>query len=250
MKKNLIIGIAGEKNTGKDTVAKMIASIFIEGYIASNYRNYNMYYTNKDYHGSNVIAFGDAVKEAVSLIFGIDIKVLYDRNGKDASYYCFDDFSVRNEEYVKSNRYFIIEPIHLSDNNLNKARTNNNGKTCIKVRHILQYFGTEIGRNLLHDNVWINATINKIKKELDKQDKISKHFNYVVIPDVRFKNEADAIHKQGGIIIRLKRDTGNKDNHFSEIIDFNDFDYVIENDSTLMRLFHKVKSVIGDELTK
>jgi len=61
-------------------------------------------------------------------------------------------------------------------------------------RMALQRIGTEVGRDIFNENIWINI--------LEK--KIDKNKNYV-ITDVRFANEIKWIQKQGGILIEVKR---------------------------------------------
>ena len=62
-------------------------------------------------------------------------------------------------------------------------------------RLAMQTLGTEWGRALIGSNVWVNATLNRIKS-LDK----------VVITDMRFKNEANAVHDiSGAASVRIVR---------------------------------------------
>lgn len=61
-------------------------------------------------------------------------------------------------------------------------------------RLALQLMGTEVGRNVFGENLWIHALENKI----------NKNENYV-ITDVRFQNEIEWIRKQKGILIEIRR---------------------------------------------
>lgn len=61
-------------------------------------------------------------------------------------------------------------------------------------RMALQKLGTESGRDVFGQDIWVNA--------LEKR--IHDHEN-VVVADVRFSNEIDAIIKFGGKVIRIKR---------------------------------------------
>lgn len=60
-------------------------------------------------------------------------------------------------------------------------------------RRALQLFGTEAGR-ACHPDVWVRALL----RQLDEPGAPER----VVIPDVRFQNEVDAIVNAGGIVIR------------------------------------------------
>lgn len=65
-------------------------------------------------------------------------------------------------------------------------------------RQMLQSMGTEWGRNTIHDEIWIRITMERIKPELDCG-------RSVVITDVRFDNEAQAILAAGGEVWRVAR---------------------------------------------
>ena len=62
-------------------------------------------------------------------------------------------------------------------------------------RLALQLMGTEVGRDIFHENFWVLNLENKMR-DTDK--------NYV-ITDVRFPNEMEFVHKQGGILIEVQR---------------------------------------------
>lgn len=87
------------------------------------------------------------------------------------------------------------------------------------AREVLQYVGTEIFRKM-HGNVWIDLLMEKIK---------SDDSEIAVIADCRFDNEAAAVKENGGILIKLTRNT-DPDDHISEN-GFKDtvFDKVIDN---------------------
>jgi hypothetical protein len=61
-------------------------------------------------------------------------------------------------------------------------------------RTALQLMGTEVGRKVFHENLWIISLLNRARG----------HDN-VVITDVRFKNEIKTIRKDGGFVVRVKR---------------------------------------------
>lgn len=104
-------------------------------------------------------------------------------------------------------------------------------KFADEIRGLLQRLGTECGRQILGDNVWVNAAL---------YDTIPSE-NYV-ITDVRFPNEAKAIRDRGGRLVRINRPgIGPINNHPSETsLDDFVFDYYIQNDDTLEALQRKV----------
>lgn len=112
-----------------------------------------------------------------------------------------------------------------------------------------QKVGTECMRDNLSKEVWINALFADYKCEKDTNgdgDCGFKHCKRVHIPnwivtDVRFKNEAQAILNNDGILIRIEGDpagiraSSNRDHtHPSEtdLDDFN-FSYIIHNTGTI-----------------
>lgn len=62
-------------------------------------------------------------------------------------------------------------------------------------RLALQLMGTEVGRQVFHENFWVHALDNKLKGSTDN----------FVITDVRFKNEIDYVQNNGGILIEVRR---------------------------------------------
>lgn len=66
-------------------------------------------------------------------------------------------------------------------------------------RKCLEYLGTEVFRNNFEQDFWIKIFQRNVSDILDSGGKI-------VVPDMRFKNEADAIEKMGGTIMVVYRD--------------------------------------------
>lgn len=61
-------------------------------------------------------------------------------------------------------------------------------------RHAMQTLGTDWGRALICENLWADAALRDLHPAIS-----------YVFDDVRFDNEADAIRKAGGKIVRLHR---------------------------------------------
>lgn len=93
-----------------------------------------------------------------------------------------------------------------------------------QIRLLLQRMGTEVGRMLLGENVWVDIVARQIYKGQ----------NYV-ITDVRFPNEVDYIHYLGGKVVRIIRPGVEPVNsHVSDSgIGALETDGVIVNDGTL-----------------
>lgn len=125
-------------------------------------------------------------------------------------------------------------------------------------RLALQLMGTEVGRKIFHENLWIISLLNR-----------ARGHNNVVITDVRFKNEINTIRKDGGFVVRVKRgpepdfyDTALKANlyydqrcikemqerkiHLSEWEWIGcEYDYVISNEGSLKDLESNVDSMLN-----
>jgi dephospho-CoA kinase len=112
-----------------------------------------------------------------------------------------------------------------------------NTKWRMSWRKFAQTIGTNVFRDTFNSNTWL--IIMKIK--------LTKNRNQdIIIPDVRFNNEAIFIRLLGGNIIGVSRDTGLLDRHKSEkgiccdLIDFN-----IENNSSIYDYHSKIKRLVG-----
>jgi hypothetical protein len=64
-----------------------------------------------------------------------------------------------------------------------------------EVRQLLQRLGTEAGRKVLGENIWIETALRGY----------TSHSAPVVITDVRFDNEAQAVVNAGGHVIKIER---------------------------------------------
>jgi len=134
----------------------------------------------------------------------------------------------------------------------------------LSPRIMLQSLGTEWGRQEVDEDIWINELISTATKVLQghdysREEGISANKtmvipNGVVVSDVRFKNELDAIHTAGGKLIRVCRESADKKakklgiaGHASEAeqATFSDdlFDAVIQNEGTLPDLYKNLDVV-------
>lgn len=65
-------------------------------------------------------------------------------------------------------------------------------------RWAMQSLGTEWGRDMIAPDLWVRTAMGRA-------DRIRKQGRSVVITDVRFTNEAQAIRDSGGLIVRVRR---------------------------------------------
>lgn len=103
------------------------------------------------------------------------------------------------------------------------------GEIGIRPREAFQGIGTEFGRKYIHELFpTLRVDIGSIWIEIFKRN----YKNNMVISDVRFQNEAEAIKEMGGIIILIDSKYSKEDGHESERIDVR-ADYVIKNWGTI-----------------
>lgn len=247
---NYIIGIAGNKNAGKDTIANMINYIFKRGVTKASYADWALQKAKLYNLQDRIIHFADGNKDILSILFSIDRMYFDSRRYKDEAYYNITTGNFIDPIVVEHDkRWRIITIDMLKEHSLsyiiNHNDSNYNTKfDAIKLRTLLQYFGTEICRNQLGNDIWIKATMNKATT-------IANSRRLCVIADVRFENEADSIRCINdlplyGRVVKIVRNIdkiGNNDKHESEQ-GINNYDYLIENNGSLMQLFYKVLDII------
>lgn len=242
--KNYVIGIAGVKNSGKDTVASMINYIFAAGVSKAKYQDWVIKKESYDYqYKDRIIHFADPLKDVLSIIYNLPRNYFDNRKFKDECWYCFETNSFINDFTAFSVGYSVItiENILEAGSLKNRLDTYKGVRNAIKLRTLLQYFGTNVCRNELSDNIWIKSAMSKI---IDK----AESRRLCIVPDVRFVNEADALRISndslyGGVIRLTRNDSEDNNEHESEIIDFIT-DEVIENNGTKMALFYKVLNYV------
>ena len=174
-------------------------------------------------------SFAATLKDAVSAVFGWDRELLEGRTTESRAW---------REQ---------IDPWWA--NRLNMPN--------LTPRLVLQRWGTEVARRSWHDDTWIASLENKLNKA----------HNDIVITDVRFPNEIQAVRNAGGIVIRVVR--GPEPEWYDVAVDTNqgtfnhmaqaypevhpsewawigtDFDAVIDNNANgLDPLFTQVKHLV------
>ena len=112
------------------------------------------------------------------------------------------------------------------------------------ARYMMQTLGTEWGRKMIGDTIWIDAASRQIAQQLKTTD--------VVVDDCRFDNEADAVHALGGIVIEIMRPGCSSGmSHASEAgITTAKIDYCVLNARTPEWLHAWVKNVVNNHQPK
>jgi|SanBayMetagenome_1026888.scaffolds.fasta_scaffold08320_3 adenylate kinase family enzyme len=116
-------------------------------------------------HGFVKLSFADAVKDATAAIFGWP-RALLEGDTLESR-----EFRETKDEWWSKKFEFDFSP-----------------------RLALQLMGTEAGRNVFHQDVWVHALERK-----------AEMYKNVVIADVRFPNEIDWMRSKGGFAVRVQR---------------------------------------------
>lgn len=219
-----LIGISGKKQHGKDTLANFISS------------EHPAKYTH--------FKFADKLKDMVCVLLGCTRMELEDPTYKETplgeEWWMWKSYTLHGAPVLINYKDYPNSAKVSTHINYSLKIKYFDSPTLIKTtpRLILQLLGTECGREIIHPNIWINATMNAVARN---------HLPGAIITDVRFPNEAEAVKKKGGIVIRIERSSENSsDNHPSEIAldDYENFDYKIYNDGTLEDLRKWVNETI------
>ena len=107
---------------------------------------------------------------------------------------------------------------------------------CYTPRHMMQTLGTEWGRHMIDGDIWVKAFARLNAGRC------------VIVPDVRFENEAELV-REHGVLIHLVGRGGIEGNHVSEnAIEFKPGDIVIDNSRDLAWLHAQVdgNAVLSD----
>lgn len=237
----MIIGISGKIGSGKDTIAKMIKFITL-----INFNEFNKLRTE---HNEKIDLFQFYIDRADEIVKGSNWEIKrYADKVKDVI--CILIGCTREQ----------LEDQKFKNKKLGKEWTING--YILTPRDLLQLVGTDCGRNVIHPDIWVNATMKDylirtfckdcdhlIKSIYDIKECCEDKIDYPnwIIPDVRFINEAKAIEERG-FVIRVNRnfhlDNLKINKHESETnLDNYKFKYVIEN-TTMDQLFNDVLIIL------
>src|SRR5512139_111227 len=111
------------------------------------------------------------------------------------------------------------------------------GKT---PRHAMQTIGTDWGRLMIGEDLWVNAWKRLVLNHNEEQP--------IVCDDVRFDNEVAAVRELGGIIVQIERPMAERiyvSNHASEQLECVP-DLTVHNDGSLEEYRAKI-TLLADE---
>lgn len=170
------------------------------------------------------MSFAESLKDVVSSVFGWDRKLL-------------DGSTKESREWREQVDPWWAKRLDMPN---------------LTPRWVLQYWGTEVGRQHFHTDIWVASLENKLLTVSDK----------IVITDARFFNELDMINNSNGYLIRVERgpipdwyETASRINHNlsdEELSvhpsEFRSVGYpyheIISNDSSLDDLYNKIDLIV------
>lgn len=298
-----IISVSGRIFSGKDTVGRIIQIV-----------TDSPHFTNEGVVSFldkpaldpkwEIKKFADKLKDIVCMLLGCSREQLEDREfkekplGEEWHKFISAKFPKRTSEEIANSDSILVESLY----------------EVLTPRKLLQRIGTDLFRDQLHPNIWVNALMSEYKgiqiafhkgDYMGKCKKCGVQMNGVdkrqtrckkcceevlypnwIITDTRFPNELKAVKDKEGITIRVIREdefskcledieyfysnyvtiNGEKPTvrnidrsifskyklknppHESETaLDNAEFDYVIENDGTLLELVEKVRKILTKE---
>lgn len=241
----MIIGVSGYSGSGKDLVGTIIQYL-----VANNQSGYNNSNTTlneviksqeehdwwlEEQSGWEIKKWAGKLKEIASMLTGIPKHKFEDQEFKKTNLGEEWNEDVSTIRYTEKGSYIT------------------NKFAPMTVREFLQKLGTDGLRDGLHENVWVNALMSDyIPDDVQWSDgpiggyEPGTEFPNWIITDTRFPNEAEAIRKKDGILIRVER-PGVKpiNNHPSETsLDDYKFDHYVPNDGSVEDLAEKIKHIL------
>lgn len=198
-----LIGLSGYAQTGKDTVGQLLVQEW-------------------DYQR---VAFADSLREMLYALNPM-VDAVIDTSLIDVPEWGLTTFAVQA----------LVDEVGWERA---KAAPASEGSEQWSVRAYLQRLGTEAGRDILGDDIWVKTAHRKVQAAQFK--------GYdVVITDVRFPNEYAAVLKGGGQVWRITRPGITPATaHVSEtaLDDFH-FDVTIDNSGSYDDLARKVAGIL------
>ncbi len=214
----MVIGIGHKARHGKDTAASFLQ------------KKYNC----------EIIHFADALYDEcrnTTVLYDEDRNIMY-LKAYDEDYNDFPEPSQAGIDWIKekgSRRENLPENAQWIYEGMKE-----------KDPQMLQFYGTEYRRRRFNWDYWVEKSRQVIEKAPDK--------NYL-IPDTRFRNEAEFIKSIGGQVWKVVRPglklIDRDPNHTSEVdLDNWDFDVVLINDGTIEDLEAKTDKIFRQRVLK
>ena len=227
-----ILGISGRKQAGKNTTANILHGVVLKR--LNNIEDWNigasgelLVQTEGGWGEFDVTRQDRAFSEYAEYNMWPFVK-LYSF-ADELKRICVELFNIPYECVFGTDEQKNQVQEHLLWENIPGVTTNEGPMTA---REFMQFFGTDVCRKM-YEPIWVDSCIRKIQAEQSE---------LAIIADVRFPNEAKAIERVGGGLLRLTRNIYD-DDHSSEVaLDDYPFTNCINNkDNSIDDLIVKVK---------
>jgi len=223
-----IIGFSGKKQSGKNTSANFIYSIYLANQNLCQKAKVNQQGTIDiiKHNGASItVDINQYYINSSTATLDTDVLDMVTKLNPYIKLYSFADILKKNICMdLLGLTYAQCYGTDIEKNEITNVFWENKYLTA---REVMQVVGTDIFRSM-KPNIWPEVTINKI---LNDQSELA------LITDCRFPNEVDAIHSADGLVIRLKRNKYGLSDHISEVIldedryDWSNFDHIIDNEN-------------------
>lgn len=215
-----IIGVAGQKKHGKDTVATYL----------------------KEHYGFTQRAFADELKEIFARTFDIPLEDCYDESKKELPL----EITITLKHVLLIVEIAMMAKSEISGWRVHRIVHKMWSKTSFtSIRDGLQFIGTDILRDEVDADFHYNTVVEYFRE---------KQVLNGVVSDVRFPNERDNLKRDFKssktiLVVRPYMIGNETSNHASEksLGERKEYDFVVFNDGSLQDLYDKV-DVVMEEL--
>lgn len=232
------IAIVGRKGSGKDTTASFIRYFMLGGIDVSilpddNKKEDKNYIFRNIMRMSNssdisIIRFADSLKDFLSFMYKIP---------REHFEYPYKNNIFYRKDYDVQKIVRCLNGVSYRGSDIKPFQPGDDIKDYVSIRTIMQLESEKFKKGFGED-FFIKQLFKKIKKDV------------IIVSDCRFNNEFEALKDKGFIFIKIRNPNGEKDSHDSEnqAVDIADehFDYVIDNNEDLEKLFYICKDIAGD----
>jgi hypothetical protein len=252
----MILALSGKIGVGKDTVGEIIQKLTIS---EKEKNSAGLYSRGIRVSPWQIKKFADKLKDMVCILLSCSRQDLENRDFKEKElgeewkvYFAKLDSAT----YPKDRDTMRVSDVYISEEAVKKSWFNGKepilgfqiSSEILTVRKILKLLGTECVRDIIHPDAWCNALMSEYKPVTYNNPNYYPNF---IITDMRFENEYQAVKNRNGICIRIerKKEDYSPKEHVSEtsLDHITDWDYVIDNNSTVENLIEQVKNILIKE---
>lgn len=224
----MIIALSGKKQSGKSSACNYILGQYLldTGKIEKFFVNENGDLAIEDEIElpNPFINFTDELKAFCISTLGLSEEQVY---GSEEDKNTYTQYSWENfPQFTQNEALGIVGALDLSKSG------------PMTAREVMQVVGASLRK--ANSNIWVDSCVRRITN--NKSD-------LVLISDCRYPNEVEAIHKLGGIVIRLTLNRFNDQAESEIALDNYQFDYIIDNQNLNIHeknqaIFSLLKSLI------